>query len=434
MYTILLSGGSGKRLWPFSGSLRSKQYIRFLTDEQTGSPCSMVQRMWGQLNKAGMAKDCVICASEQQTEILVNQLGNVNIVVEPTRCDTFSAIALSCAYLKDRMHASDDDVVCILPVDPYTDQSYFETIKRMPQVLTDSGAQIALMGVKPVAPSSNYGYILPKYKGEGFVCIDRFVEKPNMANAKKLIRQGALWNVGVFCLRIKTVIKTLQEQGLASDYDYLCREYSKLPCISFDYMVVEKCESLAAVEFEGTWEDIGTWSAASKILGKNIQGNCVVDSSCRNVSVINGMDAPVVALGVKDLIVIANNDGVLVTGSHSDLNLKQIVSALPPRPVFEEKSWGTITILDFFCEDGIGYLVRKLWVKAGQGFQQHCEKADGSLSVLKGNVTITMRGVDETLFSGDCFSIPAGEPYSLLAGQDGLLATMSQKGAEEVFS
>lgn len=434
MYTILLSGGSGKRLWPLSGSLRSKQYIRFLSDEQTGSPCSMVQRMWKQLTKAEMAKDCIICTGEQQTEILMNQLGNVNIVVEPARRDTFSAIALSCMYLKDRMHASDDDVVCILPVDPYTDQSYFETLKRMPQILTASGAQIVLMGVKPVSPSSNYGYILPKRREEGFVFVDRFVEKPNTGDAKKLIRQGALWNSGVFCLQIKTVIKTLSEQGLATDYKRLCEEYSKLPCISFDYMVVEKCESLAAVEFNGTWEDIGTWSATKKVLGKNINGNCVVDSSCRNVSVINGMNAPVVTLGVKDVIVIASNDGILVTDSHSDLNLKQIVSILPPRPTFEERNWGTITVLDFFCENGIGYLIRKLWVDVNKGFRQYCEKADGSLSVLKGSATITMHDTKETLFPGDCFSIPAGERYSLFAGQDGLLATLSQNGAEEIFS
>jgi len=433
MYTILLSGGSGKRLWPLSGSSRSKQYIRFLADEQTGEPCSMAQRMWSQLNEAEMAENCVICACEQQTEILRSQLGDVNIAVEPEGRDTFPAVALSCAYLKNKMNASNDDVVCIIPVDPYTEQPYFEMLKHMPEVLSISGAQIVLMGIKPSSPSNNYGYILPKRSEGDFLCVDSFVEKPDAADAEKLIKQGALWNGGVFCLQIGTVLEKLAEQRVPCDYDGLCHEYSKLPRISFDYAVVEKCGSLAAVEFDGIWKDIGTWSAVSKIQEQNVLGNCVVDPSCRNVYIINETHTPVVALGVSDLIIIASPDGILVANSHSDLSLKQIVSALPPRPAFEEKSWGTITVLDFSHEGGTGYLVRKLWVQAGKGFHRQCEKVRGSVSVLKGSGKITMRGEECELFSGGCFHIPVGEPYSLLAGKDSLLLTLSQEGADEAF-
>jgi mannose-1-phosphate guanylyltransferase len=433
MYTILLSGGSGKRLWPLSGSSRSKQYIRFLADERTGQPCSMAQRMWGQLGKAGMTENCVICASEPQTEVLRSQLGDVNIAVEPEGRDTFAAVALSCAYLKSRMCASNDDVVCVIPVDSYTDQSYFEMLKHMPEVLAASGAEIVLMGIKPDAPSNNYGYILPGRGEGGFLSVDGFVEKPDAAEAEKLIGQGALWNGGVFCLRIGTVMEKLTEQEIPCDYDGLCRAYSKLPRTSFDYAVVEKCGSLAAVTFDGTWKDIGTWSAVSKIMERNVLGDCVVDPSCRNVSVINETNTPVVALGVSGLIVIVSSDGILVMDSHSDFNLKQIVSSLPPRPAFEERSWGTITVLDFFREGGTSYLVRKLWVDADKGFSRQGEKSEGSVSALKGSGKITMGGEEHELLTGGCFPIPAGKPYSLIAGKSGLLLTLSQAGAEETF-
>lgn len=114
MYVVLLSGGSGKRLWPLSNSLRSKQYIKLLNKEKTNEHCSMVQRVWEQLEAAGLSEKSIICASKGQVEILRSQLGEINIAVEPERRDTFPAAALSCAYLKSKMGADNDDTVCII--------------------------------------------------------------------------------------------------------------------------------------------------------------------------------------------------------------------------------------------------------------------------------------------------------------------------------
>jgi mannose-1-phosphate guanylyltransferase len=421
MYTILLSGGSGKRLWPLSNAARSKQYIRFLADKQTGKPCSMVQRMWGQLKKAGLTQNCVICAGGCQEEILRSQLGSVNVAVEPEGHDTFPAVALSCTYLKNRMKAGDDDIVCILPADSYTDQSYFEALKHMPAVLSQSGAQIVLMGVIPTSPSENYGYILPKCRVNGYLRVEGFVEKPNTVMAKELLKKGALWNGGVFCLRIGTVLDELVRNGLPCDYDALCRNYQKLPAVSFDYAVLEKCNDLAAVVFDGMWKDIGTWSAVSKILDNTAQGNCLIDPSCRNVCVINETNIPVVTLDTHELMIIASTDGILVTDNQSDLRLKQAVSALPPRPTFEERSWGTATVLDFCCSGEIGYLIKRLLVRAGKGFGPQCEELDGSMTVLEGNGKITLGEEEKTLLPGRCFQIPKGKTYCLHAGENLLL-------------
>ncbi len=342
MYTILLSGGAGKRLWPLSCASRPKQYVRFLKDEQTGKPCSMSQRIWSQLGQAGLTEKCAVCAGRSQLKILREQLGSVNVAVEPEGRDTFPAAALSCAYLKSRMGARDDDVACIIPVDPYTDGSYFEALKQMPSVLAQSGAQIVLMGIKPTFPSENYGYFLPEHRAEGYLHVDRFFEKPSAARAEELIRNGALWNGGVFCLRLGTVFGLLSMMNLKSDYDSLFREYRKLPATSFDYAVLEKAKNIAAVPFCGMWKDIGTWKAVSEILDGPSLGTGLIDTSCRNVHVINETDIPVATLGVRDLMIVASRNGILVTGYDSDRQLKQLVSALPKRQETEGKSRQTV--------------------------------------------------------------------------------------------
>lgn len=432
-YVILLSGGSGKRLWPLSGQARSKQYIRFLADEQTGQPCSMVQRVWKQLKQAGLTEKCVICAAEQQKEILLSQLGNVRIATEPEGRDTFPAVALSCAYLKSKMGAADSDTVCIMPVDPYTEQSYFETVKKMPGILTGSGAEIVLMGIQPQFPSGSYGYLLPEKQVDGYFPVRSFIEKPGVKEAKALIARGALWNGGVFCLRIGTVLQNLEQRKMPADFENLYRTYSLLPHISFDYAVVEKSSNLAAVPFSGMWKDIGTWDSAVKIIERNARNSCVQDASCRNVFAVNETNVPIVAVGVQNLIVAASNDGILVADSTMDLHLKQLISNLPPRPSFEEKSWGTSTVLDFFQEGKTQYLVRKLVVKPGK--EMHCEgaKTVKSVSVLKGRGILTMDGNTLELLCGACFSVPAGTPFSLRTGKTGAALVLSQKGEPGSF-
>lgn len=433
-HIVLLSGGMGQRLWPLSTLTRPKQYIRFLADEQTGKPCSMVQRVWKQLAQAGLAENSVICAGMRQEEILHGQLGNVGIALEPEGRDTFAAVLLSCAYLKSRKGASDDDTVCFMPVDPYTEQSYFELLKRMPGVLSESGAEIVLMGIRPRFASGSYGYLVPGRRGKGYLFVDSFAEKPGVKEAERLIALGALWNGGVFCLRVGKAMGLLTSRDLPTDYDSLCREYSSLPRDSFDRAVVEKCGSLAAVKFSGMWKDIGTWDAASKVLDGGRRTNCVEDASCRNFCAVNETGIPLVAVGVKNLIVAASSDGILVADAGMDLHLKQIISGLETRPSFEEKSWGTSTVLDFFREGGAEYLVREL--RMGSGMELNCPGANatGSVSVLKGGGFVASHTGELELLPGACFPVPAGEPFLLRAGKTGLVLVVTQKGQPGSFT
>ena len=160
MYYVLLSGGSGKRLWPLSSNARPKQYLKLVNKENNSmESCSMLQRVWEQLEDNGMDKNTVITASESQLELIHSQVKPKGIVVEPEARDTFPAIMLSCAYLHSIMGADRDDYVAFLPVDPYTESKYFESVKQLENVVKKAGAEVGLLGVVPTFPATKYGYI-----------------------------------------------------------------------------------------------------------------------------------------------------------------------------------------------------------------------------------------------------------------------------------
>ena len=197
MNLVLLSGGSGKRLWPLSNDIRSKQFIKIFKDGEGGYE-SMVQRVFRQIKRVDPQAKVTIATSKAQVSLIHNQLGNeVGISVEPCRRDTFPAIALATSYLVDVMGVPADESVVVCPVDPYVDDDYFEALKDLSRQADQGEANLVLMGIEPTYPSEKYGYILPE--GEGPVArVRTFKEKPTAAVAEGYISQGALWNGGVF--------------------------------------------------------------------------------------------------------------------------------------------------------------------------------------------------------------------------------------------
>ncbi len=388
----------------------------------------MVQRVWQQLAAADLSSHCLVCAGEEQTELLRVQLGDVPLVTEPSRRDTFPAVALSCAYLRSKMNAPLQETVCIMPADPYADSSYFEALKQMPQVLTASGAQAVLLGIKPTACSSQYGYILPESRQDNFIHVKGFVEKPTAEKAKTLLAQGALWNGGVFCLQIGTVLEALSSMGLPTDYDALWRDYSHLPAISFDYAFVEKCSHLAALPFDGEWKDIGTWPSIAATLGSGLTGDIRADDSCRNIYARNETNIPAMLSGIEDLTVVISYDGILITGANETGSLKPMVDALPPRPTFEETRWGISTVLDYFEENETAYLTRKIRIHAEKSAPAQILNAAGQLMVLQGTGSIALPDNEYALSPGQGIALPAGVPYRLHAGKSGLLLLTAQQG------
>ncbi len=420
MYYVLLSGGSGKRLWPLSNDSRPKQYLKLVNREVNSMEhCSMLQRVWEQLKNAGVEKDTVITAGGEQTELIKSQVKNAKIAVEPMRRDTFGAVLLSCAYLHSHGGAGLDDYAVIMPVDPYTESSYFETIKKLEQVMRDSGAEVGLMGAVPTYPSTKYGYILPGEKKDTYYEVKGFAEKPKEEKAEELFKQGALWNCGVFCVKIGELLKLAEKYGVPSDYDGLYENYEKLPKISFDYEVLEKAQNLAMVEFKGFWKDLGTWDAMADQMSTDTIGKVVLDDSCENTQVINELNIPVVAMGASNMVIVAAQDGILVTDKSHAGKVKDVTKDIISRPMFEERRWGTLETLDDTETNGIATLTRKIKIYDGMTSSYHFHKErDEIWTVLSGTGELILEGNKIALSAGKAICIRKNQRHAVKAIHD----------------
>ena len=206
MNIILLSGGSGKRLWPLSNDVRSKQFIKLFKDDN-GEYKSMVQKVYQQITEVDAEARIIIATSKDQTSAIYNQLGDkVSVCVEPCRRDTFPAIVLATSYLHDVLKVDDKEPVIVCPVDPYVDNSYFECVKKLDNFVKTGKANITLMGIEPDYPSEKYGYIIPE-NSEMVSKVKEFKEKPEKKIAEKYITQKALWNAGVFAFRMRYLLE-----------------------------------------------------------------------------------------------------------------------------------------------------------------------------------------------------------------------------------
>jgi mannose-1-phosphate guanylyltransferase len=432
MNIILLSGGSGKRLWPLSNDTRSKQFLKLLKNEQ-GDLESMVQRVHGQIHSAGIEANIVIATGATQVDSIQNQLGKgVNIVLEPERRDTFPAIALSSAYLALEKQVDPEEVVLVLPVDPYADIQYFHTLLEMEEAVNSGAADLVLMGIKPIYPSEKYGYIVP-VKGEAaqlnrngmeilIYPVERFTEKPSEAAAKELIEEGAVWNGGVFAFKLKYLMDIvnhyidLSKEKISSFTD-LRDHYNIFKKISFDFEVVEKANSIAMIPYVGFWKDLGTWNTLSEEMGDECLGQVVLGEDTENTHVINELCIPIVALGVKDLIVAASPDGILVSDKNKSAQLKSYVDGISDRPMYEERLWGDYKALDYTSyEDGTKSLTKHLTIKAGQGIDYRAHSVrDEVWIIVDGTGKMVLDGEIRRIKRGDSLNIARGQKHAIRA-------------------
>lgn len=421
MNFILLSGGSGKRLWPLSNDSRSKQFLKVLKNPY-GIHESMIQRVWSQLNFVGLSSDSVIATSKSQVDMIQSHIGtDVPLVIEPERRDTFPAIALSAVYLYSKKGRKIDEVVAVLPVDPFVKTDFFERVNMLESLIYNSGANIGLLGVKPSYPSEKYGYIVPeKVDSDGFLTVKQFREKPNKEQAKELIKQNALWNCGVFAFKLGYIISILEEKGLPLQYEELLKKYNQLPKISFDYEVVEKTKDIIVLPYEGYWKDLGTWNTLTEEMATTQIGKGVISGDSKNVHLINELDIPVTVLGAKNLIVAVSPDGILVSDKDASPRIKELVGEFDNRPMYEERRWGWYRVLDYTkFEEGKEVLTKRIGVSAGKNlsYQLH-DFRDEVWTIIKGNGEFILN--DELIFvkPGDVLKIQSGDKHAIRAITD----------------
>lgn len=418
MQIILLSGGSGKRLWPLSNKARSKQFL-YLLPKEDGTMESMVQRVVRQAGEAGLHADITVATNASQQDIITNQLGDrVTVVTEPERRGTFPAIALTTAYLKLEKGCTDDEVVVVMPCDAYTQRGYFEAVRQMAAAVEQDEAPLVLMGITPTYPSAKYGYVVPGAAGSGTCCpVARFAEKPSVDQAQQLIHEGALWNGGVFAFRLGHLFATVQRYVPFTRFDELRRRFGELPYTSFDCEVVERATGMGMVHYDGEWKDLGTWRTLTDELRTHVIGNAVMGEHCQNTHVINELQNPLYVDGLKDVVVAACPDGILVCSKqHAEL-IKQAVSQLTPRPMYEERRWGTYRVLDdTMFADGRHALTKSITINAGKNisYQVHHHRAE-TWTFVEGEGIFLLDGVERRVSAGETVVIPVGHLHAIKA-------------------
>lgn len=422
MQIILLSGGSGKRLWPLSNNTRSKQFIKLLTAPD-GSKESMVQRVIRQLKESGFSDSITVATSASQRDVIINQLGDeISVVTEPERRDTFPAIALASSYLTHEMHCSADEIVVVMPCDPYTEAGYFETIKRMADAVMDNRAELVLMGIRPTYPSAKYGYVVPvSDNGEsGIYRVSRFTEKPDVMTAEKLISEGAFWNGGVFAFRLGYMTDIVSRYIQTDTFAGIRSRYGEFPKISFDYEVAERAQSVAVIPFSGGWKDLGTWNTLTDELRDRTIGDVILDKESKNTHVINELELPIMCIGAQNLVIAASCDGILISEKSKSEDIKAYADRLQRRPMYEERRWGEYKVIDTVeFPDGYKTLTKQLKIKSGKGisYQVHRHR-DEVWTFVDGEGMLVLDDEVTKIGRGDTVCIRKGVKHAVKAVTD----------------
>lgn len=410
MNLILLSGGSGKRLWPLSNDIRSKQFIKIF--KTTDGYESMVQRMYRLIRQTDPHAVITLATSKTQVSSLHNQLGkNIDISVEPCRRDTFPAIALATAYLHDVKGISADEAVVVCPVDPYVNEEWFSALHQLHTLAQKGTANLCLLGINPTYPSEKYGYIIPQTQ-DAISGVKTFKEKPDVKTAETYISQGGLWNGGVFAYKIGYVLKRAHELIDFTDYQDLFHKYETLQKISFDYAVAEKEPDIAVMRFNGEWKDLGTWNTFTEVMQDPTIGNVRLDNTCKNLHVINELDVPIVCMGLKNTVVAASPEGILIADKHQSSYLKPIVDQIVQDIQFAEKSWGSYHVLDTQKDS----LTIRITLNPGHKMNYHSHARRNEVwTIVSGQGRSIVDGMEQPVKPGDVISMQARCKHTIIA-------------------
>lgn len=413
MHIILLSGGSGKRLWPLSNDVRSKQFIKLFKNDN-GKYESMVQRVYRQIQTVNSDMEVTIATSKSQVSAIRNQLGNkVSICLEPCRRDTFPAIALAAAYLKDVQGLSEEDCVAVCPVDPYVDNTYYQTVQKLEKIVNEGQSNLVLMGIEPTVPSEKYGYIIPVDKNE-ISRVAKFTEKPDTETAKEYIKQGALWNAGVFAFKLGYLLNKAHELIDFEDYADLFKKYDTLTKISFDYAVVEKETNIQVLRYAGQWKDVGTWNMMAEVMADKKKGDVILDDTCKGTNVVNELNIPILCMGCEDMVVAASEDGILVSTKERSGYMKPYVEKIDNPSMFAEKSWGTFTVID--NQENSKTIKIEMKPNAEMSYHSHSYRSE-IWNIISGTGKVCINGESKTVKAGDVVQIPVNTRHSIKANE-----------------
>ena len=411
MKIILLSGGSGKGLWPLSNEVRSKQFLKYFKDP-AGNSESMLQRVYRQIKQAAPDAFVTIATSRQQVSAIYSQLGKeIGVSCEPCRKDTFPAVVLAALYLRDICGVDESETVVVCPVDAFAADDFFKSVIRLGKLVETGSSNLMLIGIPPASPDESYGYIQPGDTNEVSPVI-AFEEKPALSQAKDYISKGALWNSGTFAFRLGYILKRASELIDFSEYHDLFLNYESLNAISIDRAVAEHETDIAVLKYTGMWRDIGNWMSLTEAMSDESAESENFKENCSNVHIINELSLPVLAVGLHDVIISVSPEGILVCDRESSCQIKPIVDKLAQQVMVAEKSWGSYQVINIEQDS----LAIKVTLNPGHSMNYHShQKRDEIWVVIAGTGRTIVDGMEQCVNVGDVITMQAGCRHTIIA-------------------
>ncbi|HBZ48270.1 MAG TPA: mannose-1-phosphate guanylyltransferase/mannose-6-phosphate isomerase [Stenotrophomonas sp.] len=427
---VILSGGSGTRLWPLSREAYPKQFLPLVGD------VTMLQATWNRV-AAIAGKAPIVVANQEHRFMAAEQLRECKVtpqalILEPIGRNTAPAIAIAALQA---LAAGEDALLLVLPSDHVVrDDAAFHAAVKQAAAAADSG-KLVTFGIVPTAPETGYGYIKAQ-AGDGVHVVDRFVEKPDLATAQQYVASGEYyWNSGMFLFKASRYLQeleSLQPAILAAcrtaldkasrDSDFIRLDadaFAASPSDSIDYAVMEKTADAAVIPLDAGWNDVGSWSALWEVSDKDADGNAchgdVIALDCRN-SYAYG-NRLIAMVGLEDVVVVETDDAVFVGHKDRVQDVKEIVGqikrdgrseAAAHRKVY--RPWGAYDSID----NGARFQVKRITVKPGAtlSLQMHHHRAEHWI-VVSGTAEVT-RGEEVILLTENQSTyIPLGVTHRL---------------------
>lgn len=431
MYSIILAGGSGSRLWPLSRELYPKQLLNIQNKD------SLLQETLKRIVDFVPAQNIVSITNTKHNANVRYQLSSIvkNPVVlsEPIAKNTASAIAVSVKYLLDRCSDIKDEVVLVVPSDhKINDVEKFKESILKGEALAKEG-YLVTFGVKPEYAETGFGYIQVdnKINDNGFK-VKSFVEKPDSYSAEKYLNEeGMYWNSGIFMFKPSVFMNELQKYSpeifdIINKFDFTEKdeipytEFDRLPYISIDYALMEKSNNIAMIELTSDWLDVGSWKSIYDVSKKDIDNNVkighILDKDSKN-SLMYSSSKLVATIGLEDMVVVETEDAILACKKDRVQDVKQVFETLKQQHDNTQmvhktvyRPWGYYTVL----AQGDGFLTKIIHVNPGQklSVQSHNFRSEHWV-VLSGTAKVVLEGKEHILSPGHSVDIGVKAIHSL---------------------
>lgn len=363
MKHIILAGGSGTRLWPFSRNSYPKQFLHFGDNE------TLLQKTIKRFYPQSAVEDILVVTGEAYLNIAKNQLSSIHpsfekqILVEPEKRNTAPAICLAVKYFQDVLGVDENECFLVSSADHFiSPESVLLTTAFQGEPEVKKGNHL-IFGIRPNKPETGYGYIKTKNNQTGnFLSVDQFVEKPDFPTAQLYLLSGKyLWNAGIFLFQIKTFLRDIQahcpdiHQLMQGSFQDTYSRFSLMPDISIDYALMEKSDHLLVAPLDVTWSDVGSWDSVYDLLEKdsnrNVKMGNVLDIDTTD-SLIMGKKRLISTVGLEDMIIVDTEDALFIGKKGKSQMVKRHVEEMKKRNMKESsehlisyKSWGSSEVL-----------------------------------------------------------------------------------------